>query len=95
MIRKLANFFWLFQAEEPTRDFPDYEENTLMIAERIYALRNYFAHLERNGSNPLVVVRDFYVFVEGCLAAKAKERCCMKPACLSPVQRAAPFVPHL
>ncbi len=72
-IRKLANFFWLFQAEEPTRDFPDYEKNTLMIAERIYALRNYFAHLERNGSNPLVVVRDFYVFVEGCLAAKAKE----------------------
>lgn len=74
VIRKLANFFWLFQADDPRRDFPDYEEKTLMIVEKIYALRNYFAHLEQNGSGPLVVSRDFYVFVEGCLAAKAKER---------------------
>ena len=74
VIRKLANFFWLFQAEDPMRDFPDYEEKTLMIVEKIYALRNYFAHLEQNGSGPLVVTRDFYVFVEGCLAGKAKER---------------------
>ncbi len=74
VIRKLANFFWLFQAEDPMRDFPDYEEKTLMIVEKIYALRNYFAHLEQSDSGPLVVTRDFYVFVEGCLAGKAKER---------------------
>lgn len=74
VIRKLANFLWLFQAEDPMRDFPDYEDKTLMIVRRIYALRNYFAHLEQDGADPLVVDRDFYVFVEGGLAAKAKEQ---------------------
>ena len=74
VIRKLANFFWLFQAEDPMRDFPDYEEKTLMIVEKIYELRNYFSHLEQNFKTPLVVSREFYVFVEGCLAAKVKEQ---------------------
>ncbi len=73
-IRKLANFFWLFQADDPLRDFPDYEEKTLMIVEKIYALRNYFAHLEHNGVEPLIVNHNFYIFVEGCLAARAKEQ---------------------
>lgn len=72
-IRKLANFFWLFNAEDPERDFPEYPKLTLAVARKIFELRDYFAHLNENGVSPLVLDRELYVFVAGILAAQALE----------------------
>ena len=74
IIRKLANFFWLFNEDDPERDFPNYEEITFAIVEKIYDLRNYFAHLNESGVEPLTVNRDMYVLVEGILAYQAREK---------------------
>ena len=70
-IRKLANFFWLFQADDPARDFPEYVGQTLVIAEKIYQLREYFAHLNEYGAEPLSVDRGFYELVGGILCGQA------------------------
>ena len=72
-IYKLANFFWLFQADEPEKNYPDYEKFTLAIAHKIFELREYFTHLNENGVSPLVVDEEFYHFVGGVLAAQALE----------------------
>ena len=72
-IYKLANFFWLFQADEPEKNFPQYEKFTLAIARKIFELREYFTHLNENGVSPLVVDEEFYHFVGGVLAAQALE----------------------
>ena len=70
-IRKLANFFWLFQEDDPARDFPEYARQTLAIAEKIYRLREYFAHLNEYGAEPLSVDRGFYELVGGILCGQA------------------------
>lgn len=72
-IRKLANFFWLFNEDDPSRDFPEYERQTLAIAEKIYQLREYFAHLNERGAEPLSVDRKMYELVGGILSAQALE----------------------
>ena len=73
VLRKLANFFWLFNQEEPDRDFPDYEEKTLAIVKKIFELRIYFAHLKENGVAPLVIDRKMYEFLGGILYGQALE----------------------
>lgn len=74
VFRRLSNFFWLFNEDDPERDFPNYEEITLAIVEKIYDLRNYFAHLNKKGVEPLTVNRDMFVLVEGILAHQAREK---------------------
>ena len=70
-IRKLANFFWLFNEDDPERDFPNYAEQTLAIAKKIFELREYFAHLDEPGVAPLTMDRDMYVLITGILASRA------------------------
>lgn len=72
-IQALANFFWLFNMDDPQRDFKDYRKKTIMLAEKIYALRNLFAHPESGGIDAFLVDRDFYVFVEGILLSYAQD----------------------
>ena len=70
-IRKLANFFWLFNEDDPDRDFPQYAEQTLAIARKIFELREYFAHLDESGVGPLTMDRKLYELVAGVLAGQA------------------------
>ena len=72
-IQALANFFWLFNVDDPQRDFPDYRKKAIMLAEKIYALRNLFAHPEKGGIDAFLVDRDFYVFLEGILLSSAQD----------------------
>ena len=72
-IRKLANFFWLFQADEPEKNYPEYEKYTIEIARRLFKLREYFTHLKLSGVEPLVVNQEFYRFIGGTLASVALE----------------------
>ena len=68
---KLANFLWLFNVEEPERDFKDFRKLTIMLVTRIYALRNLFAHPDTGSSDPLLADRDFYVLMEGIFKSAA------------------------
>ena len=70
-IRKLANFFWLFNEDDPERDFPKYAEQTLAIAKKIFELREYFAHLDETGVEPLTMDREMYELIAGILATRA------------------------
>ena len=71
-IQKLADFFWLFREDNPRQDFPDYQKYTLKIVEKIYELRNYFAHSDRSDVTPLTVDREMYVFLGGILLEQAR-----------------------
>lgn len=55
-IRKLANFLWLFNISEPNKEFPDYKEITIVLVEKIYALRNYFTHFDNPNNSKLLEV---------------------------------------
>ena len=89
--QRLADFLWTFRFDEPQRDFGgrrsgekqfdhDYKRLAPLVAIKIFELRNYFAHLDRNGNEPLVCNRDLYVLLEGILRPVA-ERECMGPGC--------------
>ncbi|MBQ8755475.1 MAG: hypothetical protein IJZ19_10630 [Lentisphaeria bacterium] len=70
---KLANFFWLFTADEPQKNFPDYKERTIELAKKIFELRDYFAHLNQSGVKPLTVDVEMYRFIGGVLYSQALE----------------------
>ena len=81
-LQHLADFFWLFREKEPQqvargykRSLPGsgWENETLWLAREIFALRNFFVHLDRPDCAPLLVERKHYVFLEGLLAPAAKE----------------------
>ena len=72
-IHKLANFLWLFNVEEPERDFRDYRKLTIMLVTRIYALRNLFAHPDTGDSAPLLADNDLYVLLEGIFKSAAND----------------------
>ena len=74
VIRKLANFFWLFNEDDPDRDFTKYAEQTLAIAKKIFELREYFAHLDETSVEPLTMDRDLYVLIAGILAPHALQQ---------------------
>ena len=64
-IQKLANFLWLFNVDEPGRDFSDYKDITLKLVTKIFALRNLFAHPQGRDITPLLSDREFYIILEG------------------------------
>ncbi len=70
-ILKLANFLWLFNVDEPERDFKDFRKLTIMLVTRIYALRNLFAHTDKGNSDPLLADHEFYVLMEGIFKSAA------------------------
>ena len=89
--QRLADFLWTFRFDEPQRDFcarnndekqfdHDYKRLAPLVAIKIFELRNYFAHLDRNGNSPLVCDRDLYVLIEGILRPMAEKEC-MGPGC--------------
>ena len=90
-MQRLADFLWTFRFNEPQRDFSargaeerqfdhDYKRLAPLVANKIFELRNYFAHIDRNGNEPLVCDRDLYVLLEGILRPKAESEC-MGPGC--------------
>lgn len=83
-MQRLADFLWAFRFDEPQRDFGarrekkfdhDYKRLAPLVALKFFALRNYFAHLDRNGNEALVCGRDMYVLLEGILRPKAEKKC--------------------
>ena len=73
IIQRLANFLWLFNVDEPGRDFKEYSQSTLMLVEKIFALRNLFAHPAGSDITPLLSDRNFYVMLEGILLKHARD----------------------
>ena len=70
----MANFLWLFNVDEPERDFKkDYEEITLKLVTKIFALRNLFAHPQGKDITPLLADREFYVILEGIMLSYARD----------------------
>ena len=72
-ILKLANFLWLFNVDEPGRDFKDFRKLTIMLVTRIYALRNLFAHLDKENGDPLLADHELYVLMEGIFKSAAND----------------------
>ena len=70
---KLANFLWLFNVDEPERDFKDFRKLTIMLVTRIYALRNLFAHPDEGTSDQLLADRELYVLMEGIFKSAAND----------------------
>lgn len=73
VLERLANFLWLFKIDDPQRDFADSRKITLAIVQKIFALRNFFAHMDKPGIQPLLGDRDLYVLLEGHLMPLARE----------------------
>ena len=89
--QRLADFLWTFRFDEPQRDFGarrsdekqfdhDYKRLAPLVVTKIFELRNYFAHIDRNGNEALVCDRDLYVLLEGILRPLAEKEC-MGPGC--------------
>ena len=79
-IRSVGRFLWLFRQDEPDAvtlksDGKEYKaaDLTLMLVQKIFALRNLFAHSNRSDILPLLSNRDFYVLLEGILLEQARE----------------------
>lgn len=72
VIQELADFLWLFNVDDPSCDFKDYKEKTIILTEKIFALRNFFAHPGQGTISPLLADREFYVFLEGILLDLAR-----------------------
>ena len=72
-IQKLANFLWLFNVDEPGRDFSDYKDITLKLVTKIFALRNLFAHPQGRDITPLLSDREFYIILEGIMLSYARD----------------------
>ncbi len=67
-LEALAHFFWLFNVENPERDFKDWKKITLSIVKQIYHLRNTFTHhADDENSKAFIIDRDLYVLLEGLL----------------------------
>ena len=73
VIQKLANFLWLFNVNDPARDFKDYRKITLTLITKIFALRNLFAHPQGTDISALLSDREFYVLLEGILLSYARD----------------------
>ena len=73
VIQKLANFLWLFNVDDPARDFKDYKKITLKLITKIFALRNLFAHPQGTDISALLSDREFYVLLEGILLSYARD----------------------
>lgn len=73
VMERLADFLWLFKIDNPQRDFADSREITLAIVRKIFALRNFFAHMDKPGIQPLLGGRNLYVLLEGNLMPLARE----------------------
>ena len=73
VIIKTANFLFLFNVDEPERDFKDYKELTIALVTKIFALRNLFAHPDSGDINALLANREFYVLLEGVLLSYARD----------------------
>lgn len=71
---KLVNFLWLFKVDNPKDEFPSPEclARAVALAKKIFELRNFFTHLNENGSDALVLNRDLYVLIEGELGSLAR-----------------------
>ncbi len=67
-LEALAHFFWLFNVENPERDFKDWKRITLSIVKQIYHLRNTFTHhADDENSKAFIIDRNLYVLLEGLL----------------------------
>ena len=73
VIVKTANFLFLFNMDDPGRDFKDYKELTIMLVSKIFALRNLFAHPDGRDINALLADRKLYVLLEGILLTAARD----------------------
>ena len=85
--QRLADFLWTFRFDEPQRDFAarskseerqfdhNYKRLAPLVATKIFELRNFFAHLDRNGNDALVCDRDLYVLIEGILRPMVEKEC--------------------
>lgn len=72
-IQKLANFLWLFQVGDPSRDFKDYREITIQLVKKIYELRNLFAHPNTQCDiQAFLMGRSLFVILEGILLDLAR-----------------------
>ena len=69
--REIADFLWLFAVENPNQDYKDYKKYTISIVHKLFLLRDYFAHLNKDGVDALVVDQEFYHFVGGVLRDEA------------------------
>ena len=76
----LANFLWLFNVENPKDEFPSPEclERAVLIAKKIFELRNFFTHLNERGNEALLLGRDLYVLLEGEVGSLARSECMEK-----------------
>ena len=73
VIVKTANFLFLFNMDDPERDFKDYKQLTIMLVTKIFALRNLFAHPDGRDINALLADREFFVLLEGILLTAARD----------------------
>lgn len=76
----LANFLWLFGVDNPKDEFPSPEclERAVLIAKKIFELRNFFTHLNERGNEALLLDRDLYVLLEGEIGSLARSECMEK-----------------
>lgn len=76
----LANFLWLFGVDNPKDEFPSPEclERAVLIAKKIYELRNFFTHLNEPGNEALLLDRGLYVLLEGEIGSLARSECMEK-----------------
>ena len=75
VIFRLANFLCLFRFNDVAKDFKDYKELTIILVEKIFALRNFFAHNDFEGNvDALLDNREFYVLLEGILLSEARSK---------------------
>ena len=83
-INKLAHFLWLFNVDEPENCFNKEKNNltlrntTYMLTEKIFALRNLFAHTSGKGINAFLSSLDFYVLLEGILLGISRDNAASK-----------------
>lgn len=83
-INKLAHFLWLFNVDEPENYFNEQKNNltlrnsTCMLVEKIFALRNLFAHTAGRGIDAFLSSLDFYVLLEGVLLGISRDNAASK-----------------
>ncbi len=71
-LEQLAHFLWMFNMENPARDYKDWKKLTILLVKHIYKLRNFFVHPEKQkNTNALLADHETYVFLEGLLKEQA------------------------
>ena len=71
VVEKLANFLWLFQVDDPSMEYPSFQQKTFVLLRRIFRLRNFFCHLNESGIDALIGDSSFYKFLIDDLMARA------------------------